>query len=119
MISSYIDADKKAKTVYLSLLRCDEEYSISTEQILFSTQTIEKQNNMDKIIIETAVLNLSTKDKAFEMFTTNKNLENWLTAKANVEAKTGGKYELFWEPDDPENNSTIGCKILAIDSPNF
>ncbi len=119
MISSYIDADKKAKTVYLSLLRCDEEYSISTEQILFSTQTIEKQNNMDKIIIETAVLNFSTKDKAFEMFTTNKNLENWLTAKANAEAKIGGKYELFWEPDDPENNSTIGCKILAIDSPNF
>ncbi len=90
--------------------------------LLFSdqaiTQTAEKKNNMDKLIVETAKLNCST-EKAFEMFTFNKNLESWLTVKADVEPQIGGKYELFWEPDDPENNSTIGCKILAIDQPTY
>jgi uncharacterized protein YndB with AHSA1/START domain len=71
---------------------------------------------MDKIIIETATLNCS-QQKAFEMFTDNAQLEKWLTLKANVEPEVGGKYELFWEPNDPENNSTKGCKILAIEKP--
>lgn len=75
---------------------------------------------MDKIIIQTALLNCST-DKAFEMFTENKMLESWLTTKADVEMKVGGKYELFWTPDDPDptNNSTYGCKVLALDQPYF
>jgi uncharacterized protein YndB with AHSA1/START domain len=75
---------------------------------------------MDKIIVQTALLNCST-DKAFEMFTENKMLESWLTTKADVELKVGGKYELFWTPDDPDptNNSTYGCKVLAVDQPNF
>ena len=73
---------------------------------------------MDKIILQTVTLNYTT-EEAFEMFTDNKNLESWLTAKADVENKVGGKYELFWEPNDPENNSTIGCKILAMDRPNY
>jgi uncharacterized protein YndB with AHSA1/START domain len=73
---------------------------------------------MDPLIVKSVLLNCST-DKAFTMFTENKHLERWLTAKANVEPKLGGKYELYWEPDDAENNSTIGCKILAIDKPNF
>ncbi len=72
---------------------------------------------MDKIIVEKAKLHCSTA-KAFEMFTSNQGLESWLTVKADVEPQVGGKYELFWEPDDPENNSTLGCKILAIDKPN-
>lgn len=73
---------------------------------------------MDKIIVETVILNCPA-EKAFELFTLNKNLENWLTAKADVEARVGGKYELFWEPENPDNNSTIGCKILTIDKPNY
>jgi uncharacterized protein YndB with AHSA1/START domain len=48
------------------------------------------------------------------MFTANKNLEKWLTQSADVEPKMGGKYELFWNPEDKENDSTIGCKILAF-----
>ena len=38
-ISGYINSEEKNKTVYLSLLRYNEEYLISTEQVLFSTQT--------------------------------------------------------------------------------
>jgi len=73
---------------------------------------------MDKIILQTASLNCSV-EKSFEMFTQNQMLESWLTTKADVEPKIGGKYELFWEPEDPENNSTISCKILALDKPNY
>ncbi|MEX0968586.1 MAG: SRPBCC domain-containing protein [Bacteroidia bacterium] len=73
---------------------------------------------MDKIIIRTVILNCSV-HKAFEMITENKHLERWLTNKADVEPEVGGKYELFWVPDDRENNSTIGCKVLAIDTPNY
>jgi len=73
---------------------------------------------MDKIILQTAILNC-TKERAFEMFTDNKHLESWLTKKADVEPETGGKYELFWRPEDPENDSNIGCKILALEKPDY
>jgi len=56
---------------------------------------------------------------AFKMFTVNNLLEAWLTEKAEVEPKVGGKYELFWEPEDRENNSTIGCKITGIEENRF
>jgi uncharacterized protein YndB with AHSA1/START domain len=52
---------------------------------------------------------------AFQMFTKNEYLQSWLTEIADVEARLGGKYELFWDPDDRENNSTIGCKITVIE----
>ncbi|MEN2489605.1 response regulator transcription factor [Flavobacterium sp. B11] len=38
-ISGYIDTEQKNKTVYLSLLKYDEETMITENQILFSTQT--------------------------------------------------------------------------------
>jgi len=56
---------------------------------------------------------------AFEMFTVNEMLEKWLTEKANIEARVGGKYELFWDPSNPEDNSTIGCKITGIELDRF
>lgn len=57
--------------------------------------------------------------RAFSMFTVNKLLEEWLTEKAEVEPKVGGKYELFWEPEKRNQNSTLGCKITAIESNKF
>jgi len=58
--------------------------------------------------------------RAYEMFTVNRLLESWLITPfsegghADVEPAPGGKYELFWDPRDKENNSTIGCKVTAI-----
>ena len=46
-------------------------------------------------------------------------LESWLTELANVEPMVGGKYELFWDPKDKENNSTIGCRVTAIEPDRF
>ena len=54
---------------------------------------------------------------AFDMFTQNRLLESWLTAKAEVEPKVGGKFELYWVPENREHDSTIGCKITGIEKP--
>ncbi len=74
----------------------------------------------DKIIIVDIILNCSI-DSAFNYFADNKLLTKWLTNKADVEMRVGGKYELFWTPVDPDptNNSTYGCKVLAVDQPYF
>lgn len=58
-------------------------------------------------------------NQAFSMFTVNELLENWLTEKAEIELKIGGKYELFWDPDNREINSTIGCKITGFERDNY
>ncbi|MFX1523319.1 MAG: SRPBCC domain-containing protein [Promethearchaeota archaeon] len=55
------------------------------------------------------------KDVAFNYFTQNRLLEKWLTTKAEVEPKIGGKFELFWIPENREHDSTIGCKITGIE----
>jgi len=74
----------------------------------------------DKIIAITTILNCSA-DNAFNHFASNIHLEKWLTVKADVELKEGGKYELFWSPEDPDktNNSTFGCKILSFEKPHY
>ncbi len=73
---------------------------------------------MDKIIYKYIHLNCN-QHQVFEMFTANKLLESWLANLAEVEPFESGKYELFWEPDDRENNSTIGCKITKIMTDKF
>ena len=52
--------------------------------------------------------------QAFEYFTRKELIESWLVPLAEVEEKVGGNYQLFWEPDDRKNNSTIGCKVTAL-----
>jgi len=74
-----------------------------------------KTNDIDKIIYLTTELDMFVSD-VFKLFTENKHLEKWLTNEANVEAKLGGSYELFWNPQDKENDSTIGCKIVAYNT---
>ena len=56
---------------------------------------------------------------AFRMFTENKLLESWLTEKADVEPKIKGKYELFWDPSNPKDNSTIDCKVTGVEPNKF
>ncbi|HEX8706873.1 MAG TPA: SRPBCC domain-containing protein [Pyrinomonadaceae bacterium] len=56
---------------------------------------------------------------AFEMFTVGEFIQSWLAPLAEVEPVAGGRYELFWEPGRGENNSTIGCKVIAIEPCEF
>ncbi len=73
---------------------------------------------MDNVIHHTVHL-MCDPHKAFEMFTENHSIVSWLCPVAEVEAISGGKYELFWEPDNREDNSTIGCCITAIEPGQF
>ena len=73
---------------------------------------------MDKIISLSVNLRC-TPNYAFESFTKEDILETWLTTVAHVEPFAGGSYELFWDPEDRENNSTIGCKITALEPETF
>jgi uncharacterized protein YndB with AHSA1/START domain len=50
------------------------------------------------------------------MFTVGELLQSWLAPLAEVSSRVGGKYELFWQPNDRENNSTIGCRITALET---
>jgi uncharacterized protein YndB with AHSA1/START domain len=67
----------------------------------------------DQVIHVTALLPIPP-EKAFAYFTSNALVQSWLTAVADVEPRVGGKYEVFWQPDDRENNSTIGCRVTAM-----
>ncbi len=73
---------------------------------------------MDRIIHLKAFLSCASQE-AFAYFTNETLLESWLCQKAEVNVEIGGKYYLFWEPDDRENNSTLGCCITALSEPDF
>lgn len=73
---------------------------------------------MEKIILIKEELDCDIKS-AFSMFTDNELLEKWLTKKAYVEPILGGKYELFWAPETPEDDSTIGCRITGLEKNRF
>ena len=70
----------------------------------------------DRVISISATLAVDP-PRAFEYFTRVELLQAWLAPVASIEPRTGGQYELFWEPSDRENNSTIGCRVTAL-SPN-
>lgn len=73
---------------------------------------------MNKIIQISQLLDCDI-NRAFQLFTKKELLEGWLAEKANVELTLGGKYELFWNPSDPENDSTIGCRITGLKENEF
>ena len=73
---------------------------------------------MNKIIHLATILHCNAQS-AFEYFTKKSLLESWLTQVAEVDPIAGGKYELFWDPSDRENNSTIGCKVTSIEQNTF
>ena len=70
---------------------------------------------MDKILHHSVRLHCDA-EQAFKLFTSNEHLQSWLAAIADVEPMVGGKYELFWNPEESENDSTLGCKITAIEA---
>jgi uncharacterized protein YndB with AHSA1/START domain len=68
---------------------------------------------MDRVVHSIAELRCQPAE-AYSYFISNQHLQQWLTNVAEVEATVGGKYELFWDPADRENDSTIGCRVTAL-----
>lgn len=54
-------------------------------------------------------------DRVWRAWIAPSDLSSWLAAKAKVNGEAGGAYELFWEPEHPERNSTLGCRLTALD----
>lgn len=63
-------------------------------------------------------LDVSAKE-VWNLWTDSKSLERWLTNKAIVEPRVGGAYELFWDPPTPNDNSTLGCKIIGLEKEKY
>ncbi|PKL77640.1 MAG: hypothetical protein CVV27_04905 [Candidatus Melainabacteria bacterium HGW-Melainabacteria-1] len=55
--------------------------------------------------------------RAFELLSEPAHLERWLCESARVELRDGGRFELFWDLDQPDRNSTLGCRILCLRVP--
>ena len=70
-------------------------------------------------IIHLSVWLPRTPEAIFRYFTDTALLQSWLTVRALVEPRVEGKYELFWDPIDPDNNSTVGCRITAFQQPDL
>jgi uncharacterized protein YndB with AHSA1/START domain len=73
---------------------------------------------MDRIVYQPVSLRCDAA-RAFEMFTINESIESWLAPLARVEPREGGRYELFWDLENRDQNSTIGCKVTAIERDRF
>jgi uncharacterized protein YndB with AHSA1/START domain len=58
-------------------------------------------------------------EEAFRQFSDGAQLSRWLASSAEVEPFVGGKYELFWDVESRERNSTLGCKVTAIEPNKF
>lgn len=43
----------------------------------------------------------------------------WFAAHARIIPELGGAYELFWRPDNPQSDSTLGCRITAIQKQRY
>jgi uncharacterized protein YndB with AHSA1/START domain len=53
------------------------------------------------------------------MFTVSELVESWLAPSAEIEPHVGGKYELFWDLENRGPDSTVGCKVTAIEEDRF
>jgi uncharacterized protein YndB with AHSA1/START domain len=73
---------------------------------------------MSKIIQQSVSLNCNAV-AAFQEFTKAERLVRWLARDAEVEPELGGKYELFWDTEERDRNSTRGCRITAIEPPRL
>ena len=66
-------------------------------------------NNGESIVVE-RILNAPV-EHVWQALTDPELLKRWFAKEAKVVAERGGPYELFWEPANPERNSTLGCRV--------
>lgn len=52
-------------------------------------------------------------EEVFPLWTERDELVNWLCGDARVEPRTDGAYELFWDIERRDANSTLGCRVIT------
>ncbi|HEX2043249.1 MAG TPA: SRPBCC domain-containing protein [Acidimicrobiales bacterium] len=65
---------------------------------------------LDSIVVERQLA--APVGRVWEWWTDEERVRSWFAPAARVGAEPGEPYELFWEPDHPERNSTAGCRVL-------
>lgn len=53
-------------------------------------------------------------EKVWDALADRAKVGTWFALRANVVPRRGGACEPFWQPDNPEQLSTIGRRISAI-----
>jgi uncharacterized protein YndB with AHSA1/START domain len=69
---------------------------------------------MDQHLVEQQRRISAPVDRVWDALVDPQQVGIWAAAKANISPVRGGEYELFWRPETPESQSTIGCRITAI-----
>lgn len=59
------------------------------------------------------------RDVVWKAVATGDGVTRWLCPRAHVEPVVGGAYELFWNPDRPESDSTLGCRVISLSYPRL
>jgi len=52
--------------------------------------------------------------RAFSYFPDAGEITKWLCEMAVIDREPGGKYELYWDTENPNQNSTIGCRMTCL-----
>jgi len=53
-------------------------------------------------------------DRVWQAWTDPGEAGMWFAAAARIVPERGEPYELFWQPDSPDHESTIGCRVTAV-----
>jgi len=56
--------------------------------------------------------------QVWHCWTSSQETHRWLAPKTKVEFYPGGAYEFFWG-DNPEKDSTLGCKLIDLEPERF
>ena len=55
-----------------------------------------------------------TVEIAWDAWTKTEKIIEWFSPEANIQARLGGAYELFFDPTNHDHQSTKGCKITVF-----
>jgi len=67
---------------------------------------------MKPIFIETRIK--APLDRVWLAWTESERVSRWFSPEANIEARVGGPFELFFDPEDHNHMSTIGCVVTSL-----
>jgi len=108
-IAVYQFENNKIKKVWYFPSHKENKQSLSNLQIMDTTKNEIRMERMFQVPLTTL----------WEAWIDPEQVGSWFALKAHIVPERGGAYELFWRPDDPEHDSTIGCRITHIEPKRY